>query len=236
MQLDWSKLRVLNRTQQSSFEILCCQLADADAAADGAKLIRKAAPDGGVECFYAYADGSERAFQAKFFRDVPDEGQWKQLDKSVQRALKTHPLLARYVICLPRDREDPRVPGQQWFMDKWKVREAKWETWARDAGKDVTFEYWGEHEIVSRLSRDEHRGRRFFWFDEEAFTRAWFEERLAVAVADAGARYKPELNIDLPIAQVFSGLGRDASFQACLTSPGAMFVTTRSRRRSPRQG
>ena len=39
-------------------------------------------------------------------------------------------------------------------------------------GMSVEFPYWGEHQIWDRLSREEHRGRYFFWFNREFFSRS----------------------------------------------------------------
>lgn len=77
---------------------------------------------------------------------------------------------------------------------------------------NVEFAHWGESALISRLSKDEHRGRRFFWLSEEVFSLAWFANQISEATANAGPRYTPELNVDLPISRNFDGLGRTAVF------------------------
>ena len=89
---------------------------------------------------------------------------------------------------------------------------AKWKTWSAAKAMTVEFDYWGEHEIFRRLSEDEHRGRHWFWFDDRQFSLQWFRDRLAEAVADAGDRYTPELNVELPISNYFEALGRTRRF------------------------
>lgn len=77
---------------------------------------------------------------------------------------------------------------------------------------DVRFVYWGQHELVERLSRVEHRGRHQFWFEQEFFDLSWFEKQIQTSIEAVGPRYTPELNIDLPLAKVFEGIGRTHSY------------------------
>lgn len=212
MSSNWQNLRPWNGSQQLAFEELCCQLAAYEQAPNGSQFIRKGAPDAGVECFWKLPNGDEWGWQAKFFLSSPGEGQWNQLDKSVKYAIEKHPQLTRYIICLPIDRPDPRIKKQKWFMKKWDDRVRKWQTWVQKKGMAVEFNYWGEHEIWERLSREEHRGRYFFWFNKELFSQLWFENHLKESIANVGPRYTPELNVELTIARLFDGLGRTSEF------------------------
>lgn len=210
--MNWEKLRSWNGSQNAAFETLCCQLAAYEKAPAGSIFIRKAPPDAGVECYWKLPNGDEWGWQTKFFLSPPGTSQWQQIDQSVKTALQKDPQLTSYTICLPIDRQDPRIERQKWFMDKWNEHFGKWTGWAQEKGMSVEFNYWGEHEIFERLSREEHRGRCFFWFNEELFSQKWFENRIEEAVANVGPRYTPELNVELPIAQLFDGLGRTSKF------------------------
>jgi len=97
-------------------------------------------------------------------------------------------------------------------MDRWEDHVKKWRKWATDRGMATEFVLWGESELLSRLSHDAHRGRRFFWFNEETFSQDWFKHQINESVANAGPRYTPELNVDLPVARVFDGLCRTPEF------------------------
>ena len=46
----------------------------------------------------------------------------------------------------------------------------------------------------------------------EQFSQNWFQARLDEVLANAGARYSPELNVELPVAKLFDGLGRTKTF------------------------
>src|SRR5262249_12366004 len=138
--------------------------------------------------------------------------QWSQLDASVRTALEKHPRLVECIICIPRDLPDARQEDKASAQDQWNEHVHKWEGWAPDLGRDVRFTYWGAHELGMRLMGDEHRGRLLYWFNQQLFSRQWFEDRLEEAIANADQRYLPQLNVDLPIRQVFEGLGRTPEF------------------------
>lgn len=218
LRLDWNAIRPLNGSRATGFEELCAQLARAESPA-GSRFVRKGAPDAGVECYTAFASGTEWAWQAKYF-DALGDSQWAQLDKSVDTALTKHPRLARYVVCVPYDRPDARVEGQQSALQRWTDHVAKWTSWASSKGMTVEFIYWGSHELLDRLARPEHVGRVRFWFDAHGFDGAWFSARLEEALSTAGPRYTPEINVDLPIAREFDAFGRTDSFFKIVKSHG----------------
>lgn len=212
MSIDWQNLRTLNNSKNAAFEELCSQLAAYEPTPAGSKFVRKAAPDAGIECYHVFPNGDEIGWQAKYFLSVPGENQWKQIDESVKTALTKHRKLTSLTICLPMDRQDPRLEEQVWFMDQWNKRVQKWKRWAEKAGRSIDFQYWGAHEILQRLSRDEHRGRYHFWFHKELLSQDWFQNVVNIAIENAGPRYSRELNVDLPIAKLFNGLARNKLF------------------------
>ena len=179
---------------------------------EGALFVRKGSPDAGVECYWKLANGDLCAWQAKFFREIPKEVQWREIDESVNKALERHQRLVRYTVCLPIDRSDPRDPKKHSFMDRWDERVRKWQRAAVEKRLTVEFPYWGQSEILGRLSEEGHRGRHYFWFNKELFSRDWFDRNLDVAVANAGRRYIPALNVNLPVRECFRGLGRTPEF------------------------
>jgi len=190
---------------------MCAQLAEAESPAPGATFLRKAAPDAGVECYWRLADGAAWAWQAKFSESMGD-AQWQQIDKSVQTAIEKHSRLVMYFVCFPLDFADPRIEHREFAADRWERHVARWEVWAQARGMRVRFVHWGEHELATRLMRDENRGRILYWFGKQLFSREWFEDRLEEAVANADQRYLPELNVDLSMQDIFDGLGRTSEF------------------------
>ena len=179
---------------------MCVQLARVETP-EGAKFIPTGTPDAGVECYCVLPDGKEWGWQAKYFTSPLTNTQWQQLDGSVGTALDKHPRLVRYYVCVSRDRSDARVPNQTSELDRWNDHVAKWQCWAIDRGMNVEFVWWGSSELIDRLSREEHTGRRFFWFGQHEFSQNWFRLHLDEAMKAAGPRYTPEVHVDLPIGQ-----------------------------------
>ncbi len=207
MAINWNKLRPWNGSAEDAFEELCSQLAAAESVPDGSRFFRKGTPDAGVECFWRLPKGDEWGWQAKFFRSSPDKAQWKQIDESVNTALKKHPNLTQYTICLPIDLSDARVGNRESSLEKWGKRVSRWRQAAEKTGMSVSFDYWGQSEIGLRLSDEKHRGRHWFWFNEESLSNSWFIKRVEEQVANAGERYRADLNIELPIGRFFDALG-----------------------------
>lgn len=213
--LNWSQLRLLDGSQNRAFEELCCQLAAHEPAPADSEFRRIGAPDAGVECIWRDSHGV-RGWQAKFFLRPPSAGEWQQIDDSVRQAMEHYPDLVAYTVCLPLDRPDARVAGQQSMMDRWNSRVAKWTAKAEAAGRIIAFHYWGEHEIVERLARQEHVGRAYFWFSAAVLGPDWFRERFRIARDNAGPRYSPELDVTVSISDLFDALARHPRFAARL--------------------
>ena len=208
--INWWAIRPLNGSQHEGFEELCAQLARSEIP-DNARFVRKAPPDAGVECYATFPDGSEWGWQAKYFNTL-DSSQWAQLDDSVKTALKKHPRLVRYYVCVPLDLPDARRPDQKSARQKWEEHVVKWKRWAAETGMSVDFVWWGSHELLTRLTCPEHSGRVRYFFDVKRFDRPWFEARLDEALKTAGPRYTPEIHVDLPIAFEFDAFGRAERF------------------------
>lgn len=212
MNIEWIKLRPFNGDVKSGFEELVCQLARVEEIDNKSKFIRVAAPDGGVEAYCILSDNSEYGWQAKFFTSMGDS-QWVQLDKSFKTAFSKHPNLKKYFICTPLDRQDPRIEGQNWFMNKWNTKVEEWKSFAKSIGRDIEFEYWGNSELFERLSNPENEGKSRYWFGQEEFSDNWFKQKLEESILNLDKRYTPEINFDLPIVKVFEGLSRDIFFK-----------------------
>ncbi|MBR6125338.1 ATP-binding protein [Candidatus Saccharibacteria bacterium] len=220
MNKEWNKLRCFDGSQEKAFEELVCQLARAEKDDNRESFFRIAAPDGGVEAYSVQKDGSEYGWQAKFFFSL-GKTQWSQIEESFKTALEKHPKLVKYIMCIPLDRPDPRITvtkgkragkSNKSLMDCWNEKVAFWKNFAKKQGRIVDIIFWGNSEIFDRLSQEKNRGRKYFWFNEESFSREWFADRLEQSIANLGKRYTPELNVDLPIAETFDGLSGGSFF------------------------
>jgi len=212
MSIEWQNIKSFNNSQNSAFEELICQLAREEPIADKKEFYRIAAPDGGVEAYCVLENGEEYGWQAKYFSSMGNS-QWSQLKESFETALRTHPKLTKYYICIPLDRQDPRRNDQSWFMDKWNEKTQEWIKYANGLGRSITFAYWGSSELIHRLSKEEHAGRRLFWFSKEEFSDKWFQSYIENSIHNLGHRYTPKLNFELDIAKHFDALSRNDRFR-----------------------
>jgi hypothetical protein len=210
MNIDWNAIRPLHGERHKGFEELCAQLAHAESPA-GSHFVRTGTPDAGVECYTILTDNSEWGWQSKCF-DRLGNSQWSQLDHSIRTAIEKHPRLVRYFICIPFDRPDARTDGQKSAKERWDEHVVKWTKWASNFGRTIEFVYWGNHELLERLTLPQHVGRVRFWFDMRGFDEAWFSARLDEALRTAGPRYTPEIHVDLSIAGEFEAFGRTKRF------------------------
>ncbi|MGI5185513.1 NACHT domain-containing protein [Dactylosporangium sp. CA-152071] len=173
-------------------------------------------PDGGREGRgRLLPSGDVWVWQAKYLFKF-DDSELNQIDKSVQRVLTTEPHLRRYFIVLPcnlpaGDTEKPKKIKSA--STRWAEHVAKWEADAAALGRTVTFELIGETALNNCLVQPSQVGRLRYWFDLDSFSDERFRAIAARAEADAGPRYTPELNVALPIAAVFDGLGRTMAFE-----------------------
>ena len=198
------------------FEELCCQLIPAlENLPEGAELERHGTLDGGVEMLAKLPNGSVWAWQAKSLFSLTS-AEFKQLDKSVKRALETYPHITRYTFCLPYNRPAGKSRGKMTAMEKWEQHCKKWKGWASDRGMKVDFHYVGHSELLAALTLPGQAGRALYWFDATILTPEWFKATVDHAIEDAGPRYTPELNVDLPIVSVFDSLARTNEFETRL--------------------
>ena len=205
---DFSRVRALDGDRAYGFEEFCAHLARRDGRVpEASEFIRLqgSGGDGGVECFWTLPNGAKWGWQSKFL-DTLDK---QQLSESVKTALKVHPELERYVICLPFDLTGPTGrPGKD-QLARWNEYVEEWKALAQVANMSVKFERWTKTELLDRLlAIDSNGGRLRFWFETERLGIEWFRNHLSDAAADAGPRYHPELNVEVPIGQAFEIFGR----------------------------
>ena len=208
-------IRPFGGSQQGGLEELICQLAHLDRPQNGKTFVRKegAGGDAGVECFWIMTDGTEHAWQAKYFIDAITPSRWTQIDESVATALQKHPKLTKYYVCVPVNRTDTRSTGPGGrqtisVQDEWNEHVEKWTQSATGRGIEVEFEYWGAHEIMLPLQTDnpKYSGRALFWFNSVVLTKGKLERCIEKQEKTLGERYTPEFHVDLPIAKTLDGL------------------------------
>lgn len=212
---NWTNIISLNNSQNDAFEELLCQLVKKEPIPNKKKFVKVGNPDGGVECYVVLDNDKEIGFQAKWFLSTPQDTQWNQVEKSFKTALEKHPNMIQYYVAIPLDRADPRIENRQSFMEKWTVKIGKWKKFALDEySKEIDFIYWGSSEFIDRLCREENIGLKKFFFGEIDLSKMWFSQQNKLAIKDLGARYTPEINIELDsLLEKFDALSRNEQFK-----------------------
>ena len=209
--IDFKTIRPYNGSHNNAFEELVCQLALLSRPENAEFFTRKegSSGDAGVECFWKLKDGSEHAWQAKYFLNTITDQQWQQISKSVKTALNKHQKLKKYYICLPLNRTDQRQNNKKSQLDKWKKKVAEWKKIVKSKDMNVEFEFWGASEILSMLSTDTpcFSGRALYWFNSPILQIQHLKDIAEKSKQSLGKRFSPELNVDLPIVKSFEGIG-----------------------------
>lgn len=207
--IDFNDIRPLGSLNEG-FEELVCQLAHRMEVPGGKRFVRNGRPDGGAECYWVLENGDLWMWQAKFFAFTPGASQFDQINDSVRTALRLHKNVKRYYIAIPQDLPDDGKEGTKSARKRYEEKVAQWHK--IEGTDDTEFVFWGKHELLDMLSRKENEGLVHFWFNTTEFTERDFDNQNKKAIDALGARYTPELNIELEIAKSFDGLSRNKRF------------------------
>lgn len=189
---------------------MCCQFASLEPRAPEAEHYRKGAgADAGVECFTRFPDGQETGWQVKYYWDV--HNLLRDLDSALNQALTKHPMLTRYVVCIPFDLSDARTGRGKTPLEKWQAWRDRKIKKATESSRRLTIELWNASTLKERLTREpsQYAGRTFYWFNQQLLTVAWFQQKFESAAADLGNRYTADTSVTLPIRRALLGLARD---------------------------
>ncbi|MFI3622636.1 NACHT domain-containing protein [Vagococcus fluvialis] len=213
--IDFSKIRQYHGSQNNGFEELVCQIARREKINDAVSFINKdgAGGDGGIESYWILKDGSEIAWQAKFFLSSLGDSEWRQIDDSVMTALEKHPKITKYYVCIPKDRTDSRklYKGKPTIseFDKWNTYVNKWKEKAGE--RNIEFIYWGKSELIDKLLTlsDRDKGMINYWFNSQILTFTSLKNLCFSSRKSLGERFSMENNIDLEIDKSFSCIAQD---------------------------
>lgn len=201
-------IRAWDGSQDRAFEELCYQLRDP--TPPGATRWKLGDPDGGYEWFVGHRNGVEWGWQAKYSFEI--DKLLKLMERSLKTVVAKRPQCRRLTFCIPIDLPDAPGDGKhKSAREKYEDRKVSWRKRIVGANR-ITIELWSAGDLLARLSEPEHRGRAWFFWDEEVFGEDWCRTRLDVTTRAAGQRYTPNLNLELPVAFALEGLGRSAEF------------------------
>lgn len=215
MDIDFEAIGPMSGGQNAAFEELCCQLARRSEHPLQFVRLRGDGGDGGIEGYVESSDG-KRGWQAKYVFEP--SRLVRQASRSFRTALEHHPDLRSFVLCFPFDLtgKTGRGQGSVQKLDNWKTSALRY---AKEVGRDVEIELWPASELRARIIEYDHSGGMgLFFFDQQILTNQWFIDHLAQAIATAGPRYTPKLNVPTDIASWFAAFGRTTAWWDALSA------------------
>ncbi|HET9198974.1 MAG TPA: hypothetical protein VFN92_12070 [Solirubrobacterales bacterium] len=205
----FQSIRSWDGSQDRAFEELCFQLRDPTPA--GAELVKTGDPDAGVEWYWLWPDEREEGWQAKFIFNTTDL--LKAMRESLTSVANKRPGLTTLTFCIPWDLpDDPsRARGKQ-ARERFEKAKERW----RDLAPNVEVNLLSGGQILERLTREEHQGRDWFFFNERTLSKEWCETELSYTIEDAGDRYTPTQDVELPVDRILEAVALPAEMQTHL--------------------
>jgi hypothetical protein len=197
-------LRSWDGSQARAFEELSYQLLKSSVPS-GSHAIRTGNPDGGVEWYATLTGGTEWGWQAKHVHGT--DALLTAMTSSVQRVVQDRPKLVKLTFVISWNlatstRRGARLSQRQ----KYDRKVASWKSTVPGAAL-IEFDLIQESDLLALLAQPEHRGRAWFWWAEPVLGADWLVHRLAEQSAAAGERYRPDLQVDVPIEDDLKALG-----------------------------
>ena len=211
--VDLARIRHHAGSQHRAFEELAYLLAwDVEGLDEGTEIERRATPDGGIEfsSVPAGGGGGRWAWQAKYLFRF-DASTFRQMTDSVISALDSSPDLERYIFVFPKDRS---TAG----LRRWQAAVKHWGEEAKKRQMAVRFEFRGESQLLTALTRERHAGAIRYFFDEQFLTNEFFVGQVAREIENLGKRYDPRVNVQTEARRVVDAACRGPRFVDEITS------------------
>lgn len=203
MTLDWSTFRLGREGPEAAFEAFACQLFErwvvrTHGTQVTTYVLRGAGGDGGVEAFATLSDGSTLGLQAKWFPGNIGESEIRQIRRSIEAAVRSHPTLVEYVIALPRNLT-PGVGNVKSGPNKGAPQRGGVQRWDelvsgfRSSHASLTIVRWDENELLQQLAQPGNSELRTLWF-EGNLDISKLEDAWEKAQRRLGDRYLPNLH------------------------------------------
>lgn len=205
--VNFNNISKIDGDQRAGFEEFICQLAKKEKDSRFIEFTRLGNPDGGLECYWKLDDDSIIGWQAKYFPTAFSSSQWNQIERSIKNATDNFKVfnLKKIIVAVPTDAPFEMNKKREEKIKKWKEFE--------NANPDLEIVFWGESEIIERISAPEMVGFKSFWFGELELPNYWFEERAENTILDFKNKYNPNLSIKTDNEKYFNSISRNESFK-----------------------
>jgi hypothetical protein len=110
--------------------------------------------------------------------------------ESVKTVAERRPQMTRLTFLVPYDFSDTPGPRKS-DQDRWDDAVAGWRTDIPGAS-NISFAVIRGGDVLNDLAKEEHAGRRMFWFGELELSDSWFTKRWSETKAVVGQQYTPK--------------------------------------------
>ena len=208
MPADFKLIRSWDGSKDRAFEEICYQLLrePQDLPADMVgRPIRTGNPDGGVEWYALRPDGEQWGWQAKYIDDIDDL--LNAMTATVTRVVAERPTLTKLTFCIPWNLSAGTAKGKRKSArQKYDDKVDTWKQTIPGTGK-IEFDLVQGSDLLARLALPQHAGRQWFWWNEPYLGPDWLAGLQRKQSDYVGDRYRPELQVDIPIQEDLSALG-----------------------------
>lgn len=199
--MNWVKFNSHGESNNRAFEIMCNQLFELwckeeyENELENFVFVNGSGGDGGIEAYGTLKNGGIIAVQAKWFRDKLQSSQFSQIRNSFETAMKVHPEIKKYIVCIPRDLGGEKVvkggkKAKHVELNKWKEMGEE----LKLSNPDVELVLWDETTIQQRLTKSGVQGIYKYWFENTvAFDDQFFLSLERIKNGWANTKYIPEI-------------------------------------------
>lgn len=199
----WNSFNTYDLSPEQAFETLINQLFEKylhtqyKETLSKFRVINGSGGDGGIEAYGELEDKSIVAVQSKWFRNNLEDSQIRQIEKSVQTAMKLRPLINHYIISIPRNINSIKIgKGRKPIVNTEEFRINKLTKDLLKEYPDLKITWWFEHEISMQLLLPQNEGIHKYWFEKQLFFFNSLVQRFEIQKTNSWLRerYVPSLN------------------------------------------
>lgn len=200
--MNFDTFKTYSDSPQNAFETFCNQLFERylrrKYGSNLAKfrVVNGAGGDGGIEAYGELSNGDLIAVQAKWFRTSMQESQIKQIENSVNTAMKHRKNIVEYIICIPRALASVKMgKGNVPVGNTEEYRVDQLTSKIKTAYSNTTFTWWFEQDMQNELLESDNEGMNKFWFERDIITHNQLVQQFELEkTAWIDKRYIPELH------------------------------------------
>lgn len=200
--MDFNNFKTYSDSPQNAFETFCTQLFERYLRRKYRsnlvkfRVVNGAGGDGGIEAYGELKNGDIIAVQAKWFITAMQDSQIRQIEKSVNTALKLRKNIVEYIICIPRSLGSTKigkglVPVANTEESRVDLLTAK----IKGVHTNTRFLWWFEQDMQNELLESDNEGMNKFWFERDVITHKQLVDQFELEKAAwIDKRYIPELH------------------------------------------